>query len=80
MSRRGVSDAAILPPASRLTGAQSAIALEWGPGSDNAEAGDQRWFGAPRFGVGYLALNPPRARSAIRTSDGRWPSPSTATL
>jgi ABC-type transport system substrate-binding protein/class 3 adenylate cyclase len=53
----GVSDAAILPPGDPLTGSQSAIALEWGPGSTNAEAGDQRWFGAPRFGIGYLALN-----------------------
>jgi ABC-type transport system substrate-binding protein len=57
---RGISDVAILPAFESLAGSQSTIAKEWGPGSANAEAGDQRWFGAPRLGVGYLAFNQTR--------------------
>jgi ABC-type transport system substrate-binding protein/class 3 adenylate cyclase len=55
--QRGIVDAAILPPGEPLAGATSSIAAEWGPGSDNAAAGDQRWFGAAKQGLDYLALN-----------------------
>lgn len=58
--RSGVSDAAMLPGDEPLAGADSLIALEWGPGSENAQNGDQRWFGAPRPVVEYLALNATR--------------------
>jgi ABC-type transport system substrate-binding protein len=58
--QRGIVDAAILPPDELLAGATSAIATAWGPGSDNAAAGDQRWFGAAKQGLDYLALNPTR--------------------
>jgi len=53
-------------------GAQSVLARTWGPGSDNAVAGDQRWFGGARPATGFLALNPadpllkdPQVRRAI---------------
>jgi ABC-type transport system substrate-binding protein len=42
------------------SGPGSSIAEEWGPASPNAAEGDQRWFGAPRLGVEFLALNPTR--------------------
>jgi ABC-type transport system substrate-binding protein len=58
--QRGVVDAAVLGGSEPLTGPQSALASEWGPASANAAAGDQRWFGAPRLGVDYVALNPSR--------------------
>ncbi len=56
----GELDAAILDGGNPLAGPGGAIANPWGPGSDNAAAGDQRWFGAARLGVDYLALNPTR--------------------
>jgi ABC-type transport system substrate-binding protein len=55
--QNGIVDAAILPPGEPVAGATSALAAAWGPGSDNAKAGDQRWFGAAKQGLDYLALN-----------------------
>ena len=56
----GELDAAILDGGDPIAGPGSAIATRWGPGSDSAAGGDQRWFGAPRLGVDYIALNPTR--------------------
>ena len=56
----GELDAAILDGGAPIAGPGGAIANPWGPGSDNAAAGDQRWFGAARLGVDYIALNPTR--------------------
>jgi ABC-type transport system substrate-binding protein len=39
---------------------QGSVAVEWGPDSDAAGRGDQRWFGAPAFSVDSLMLNPQR--------------------
>jgi ABC-type transport system substrate-binding protein/class 3 adenylate cyclase len=58
MVEKGQLDAAMLDAGDPLTGAGSALATEWGPGSANAGDGNQRWFGAHRPNVGYLALNP----------------------
>jgi ABC-type transport system substrate-binding protein/class 3 adenylate cyclase len=58
--QRGISDAAILPPFEPLVALHSALASEWGPGSANAQAGDQRWFGAPKLVVDFLVLNQTR--------------------
>ncbi len=56
----GELDAAILDGGDPIAGPGGPIAAQWGPGSDNAAAGDQRWFGAARLGVDYIALNPTR--------------------
>jgi class 3 adenylate cyclase/streptogramin lyase len=69
MVERGELDAAMLAIGDPLTGARSALAAEWGPDSANADAGRQRWFGAARPTVGYLALNP--ARPALHDVDVR---------
>jgi len=61
MVRDGTIDAVMLAPGDPQTGAQSGLDTEWGPASANAEAGDQRWFGAPRHSVDTLLLNPTRA-------------------
>lgn len=58
--QRGLLDAAMLAGDNPVSGPGSVIADEWGPTSANAAAGDQRWFGAPRLGVDYLALNATR--------------------
>lgn len=58
--QRGLLDAAMLAGDNPVSGPGSVIADEWGPTSANAAAGDQRWFGAPRLGVDYLALNASR--------------------
>lgn len=34
------------------------VANEWGPGSEAAQGGDQRWLGAPRFGLDFVAIDP----------------------
>ena len=65
----GDLDAAMLDPSDPISGAASVIAGSWGPGSDNAAQGDQRWFGAPRPAVDYLALN--ATRPAFRDVDVR---------
>jgi ABC-type transport system substrate-binding protein len=59
--QRGTLDAAILDGFNPISGAGSSIADTWGPDSANAAGGDQRWFGAPRVGVDYVALNTTRA-------------------
>lgn len=56
----GQLDAAMFDGGDPISGPASTIATEWGPGSANAAAGDQRWFGGPRLGVDYIALNPSR--------------------
>jgi len=58
--QRGLLDAAMLAGDNPVSGPGSVIADEWGPTSANAAGGDQRWFGAPRLGVDYLALNASR--------------------
>lgn len=37
---------------------QGIVAEQWGPDSDAAQRGDQRWWGALAFGVNALSLNP----------------------
>jgi ABC-type transport system substrate-binding protein len=37
---------------------QGTIAERWGPDSDAAKRGDQRWWGALAFGINALSLNP----------------------
>ena len=56
----GRADAGVASAFEPLLNAQSDRASTWGPGSDNATAGDQRWFGSPRFGLEFLYLNPAR--------------------
>jgi peptide/nickel transport system substrate-binding protein len=56
--QQGLADAMQVPAWDPLGGATSNLALEWGPGSENAAAGDQRWFGAPKHMSRYFALNP----------------------
>jgi ABC-type transport system substrate-binding protein/class 3 adenylate cyclase len=56
----GKLDSAMLDGGEALSSGTSTIAAEWGPGSANAAAGDQRWYGAARLGVDFLALNPTR--------------------
>jgi ABC-type transport system substrate-binding protein len=58
--QRGTLDAALLPGDNPVSGPGSTIATEWGPSSPNAADGDQRWFGAPRLGLEFLALNASR--------------------
>lgn len=53
----GRLDAVMLDGFDPISGAASTIASEWGPGSEHAAQGDQRWFGAPRPEVDYIALN-----------------------
>ena len=57
---QGTLDAAMLAGDNPVSGPGSSIAQEWGPASANAENGDQRWFGAPRLGVDFIALNTTR--------------------
>ena len=56
----GQIDAAITPPWRSLLSPNGELARRWGPGSDAAAAGDQRWFGGARFGLTFVALNPRR--------------------
>ncbi|MEO6578399.1 MAG: ABC transporter substrate-binding protein [Candidatus Limnocylindria bacterium] len=56
----GLAGAATGSPFDPLLNAQSDRAQQWGPVSDAAASGDQRWFGAPRFGMEFLFLNPER--------------------
>ena len=56
----GRADAATSSPFDPLMNAQSDRAQMWGPMSEAATAGDQRWFGGPRFGTEFLHLNPAR--------------------
>ena len=65
----GQLDAAMLDAGEPISGPGRTIAAEWGPGSTHAAAGDQRWFGGPRLGVDYIALNP--SRPAFRDPDVR---------
>ena len=58
--KSGQVDGAMLDPFEPLVGPGGELDLAWGPGSDAAAAGDQRWFGAPRVAVSYIALNPNR--------------------
>jgi ABC-type transport system substrate-binding protein/class 3 adenylate cyclase len=58
--QRGVVDAMQVPGWDPIGGATSTLAAEWGPTSEHAAAGDQRWFGAYKHGVRYIALNPSR--------------------
>ena len=57
---QGTLDAAMLAGDNPASGPGSSIAEEWGPASPNAADGDPRWFGAPRLGVDFLALNTTR--------------------
>jgi ABC-type transport system substrate-binding protein len=45
------------------------LANEWGPGSEAAVGGDQRWYGAPRFGLDFIAIaelfSDPAVRQAV---------------
>ena len=50
----------VAPGRPALVGSGGQLDLAWGPDSDAARAGIQRWFGAARFGTSYLALNPTR--------------------
>jgi ABC-type transport system substrate-binding protein len=59
--QRGVLDAAMLDGGNPISGAGSDIEALWGPDSENAADGDQRWFGAPRFAVDFVALNAKQA-------------------
>ena len=54
----GLADAATSDAAQPLLNAQSELAKLWGPGSDAAASGDQRWFGASRFQTLYFSLDP----------------------
>lgn len=54
----GEIDAAITPPWRSLLSPHGELARRWGPGSEGAAAGNQRWFGAARFGVSFVALDP----------------------
>jgi ABC-type transport system substrate-binding protein/class 3 adenylate cyclase/streptogramin lyase len=65
----GELDAAMLDGGDPISYPASTIAAEWGPGSANAAAGDQRWFGGARLGVDYIALN--ASRGAFRDPDVR---------
>ena len=56
----GTIDAAMLDGGERISGWGGPLADDWGPESDHAAAGDQRWFGAATFSTNYLALNPTR--------------------
>ncbi len=56
----GTLDATQLDGGERISGWGGPLADDWGPGSANAEAGDQRWFGPTTFSTSYLALNPAR--------------------
>jgi class 3 adenylate cyclase len=56
MVERGQVDAVIFEPGVPLTGATSELAAALGPKAP----GDQRWFGAARSFVDFLALNPSR--------------------
>lgn len=58
--RSGEMDAAITPPFRPLLSPLGDLAREWGPGSEAAASGDQRWFGGPRFGLALIALDPNR--------------------
>jgi ABC-type transport system substrate-binding protein len=57
---QGTLDAAMLAGDNPVSGPGSSVAEEWGPASANAKNGDQRWFGAPRLGVDFIALNTTR--------------------
>jgi len=57
----GELDAAITGPFRSLLSPQGDLALQWGPTSEAAANGDQRWFGGPRFGLNFIAINPDSA-------------------
>lgn len=68
----GLADATTSGAFEPLLNAASGRAKQWGPGSDAAASGDQRWFGGPRFLTDFIAMNPadklladPAARRAI---------------
>jgi ABC-type transport system substrate-binding protein/class 3 adenylate cyclase len=69
MVEHGEIDAAMLADSDPVSDPSSALATEWGPGSANAAAGDQRWFGGPALSVYAFALNP--TRPALRDADVR---------
>jgi ABC-type transport system substrate-binding protein/class 3 adenylate cyclase/streptogramin lyase len=69
MVENGEIDAAMFDGGDPLTSPLSALAAEWGPGSAQAASGDQRWFGGPRQGVDFIALNP--SSPAFRSRDVR---------
>lgn len=69
MVQRGLADAMQVPPGDPLGAATSSLAQEWGPTSEHAAGGDQRWFGAYKQGAKYMALNP--ARPAFSDPDVR---------
>ena len=46
----GLIDGALLPGGDSLVGPGGTLAAQWGPTSEAGTAGDQRWFGARRFG------------------------------
>ena len=54
----GQIDATITPPWRSLLSPNGELAKRWGPGSEAAAAGDQRWFGGARFGLAFAALDP----------------------
>ncbi|HLA16013.1 MAG TPA: ABC transporter substrate-binding protein, partial [Candidatus Limnocylindrales bacterium] len=58
--KSGRIDGAMLEPWEPQVGAGGQLDVAWGPDSDAARAGDQRWFGATRVATSYLALNPNR--------------------
>ena len=58
--RSGELDATMLNGGEPISSGTGTIAAEWGPGSRNASAGDQRWFGSAGLGMDYLMLNTSR--------------------
>ena len=69
MVNAGESDVAIFAGGESSSAVTSSLASEWGPGSEHAAAGDQRWFGAAGWGTDFLALNP--TRPALKDPDVR---------
>ncbi len=68
MVEDGKVDAAMFDGFDPLTSPTSGLAVRWGPGRAQA-ADDQRWFGASRPEVSYLAMNP--SGPAFRDRDVR---------
>jgi ABC-type transport system substrate-binding protein/class 3 adenylate cyclase len=69
MVSNGQIDGAFLDGGNPLTGPGGPLARDWGPGSQHAAEGDQRWFAGPTTGMGYIALNP--TRPAFKDPDVR---------
>jgi ABC-type transport system substrate-binding protein len=61
MVENGQLDAAMLDGGNPLTSPGSPLAADWGPASDHAAQGDERWFAGAGRGLDYIALNPNRA-------------------